>query len=364
MAKPDSHAYAENLVDSRTVVVSFSSLGVNSTDKPFELLGLLDRTDCASIVLRDVESTWYLAMQNCPPANLTNFLRSRVAKYERIICLGYSMGGYAALRFGPLLGADEILAFAPQSMLSSRALSDAGDFRWEQFLSRVRDEIGDTRALDLSPRSDGKRVSIFIASHGDQYDAIHAERLLPYARVVRLGSGPMEHSALVVALRESGLLRHLVGASVANTPFEDEGRWFTNWETSYNHIIDVTRVLRITNSISIDGFVNITSNNSIDLMTHSHYPIRLGARLYSIAKQIPTMEYRFDFQSPKLEYGTSYPFKFNLPLSEVGTMASELRIALVREGRFWFNDLGLGQASLDFAEGKLVHNKNSSPTPI
>jgi hypothetical protein len=173
----------------------------------------------------------------------------------------------------------------------------------------------------------------------------------------------MEHSALVVALRESGLLRHLVEASVANKPFEDEGRWFNNWELSYSHVIDITRVLRIGKSISIYGFLHVSGTNNIDLMKRSHQSIRLGARLFSIYQQITTSEYRFDFAYMELEPDRYYPFKFDIPLSDVRT-SSELRIALVREGRFWFNDLGLGQATLNLAEDKIAHGENLSRNSI
>ena len=44
--------------------------------------------------------------------------------------------GYAALLFGTLLGAEEVLCFAPQTVLDLDILADMGDHRWDWRLGR------------------------------------------------------------------------------------------------------------------------------------------------------------------------------------------------------------------------------------
>lgn len=49
----------------------------------------------------------------------TEYLRAAFEGYDRIICLGSSAGGYAAILFGSLLKVDSVIAFIPQTVLTS-----------------------------------------------------------------------------------------------------------------------------------------------------------------------------------------------------------------------------------------------------
>jgi esterase/lipase len=45
------------------------------------------------------------------------YLKEQLKNYDKIICLGVSAGGYAALLFGSLLNAHSVIAFIPQTLL-------------------------------------------------------------------------------------------------------------------------------------------------------------------------------------------------------------------------------------------------------
>ena len=49
-----------------------------------------------------------------------DYLKDKFKGYERVICLGASAGGYAAILFGSLLNVDTVIAFIPQTKLKSR----------------------------------------------------------------------------------------------------------------------------------------------------------------------------------------------------------------------------------------------------
>lgn len=46
-------------------------------------------------------------------------LKEKFEGYDRVICLGASAGGYAAILFGSLLNVDSVIAFIPQTVLKS-----------------------------------------------------------------------------------------------------------------------------------------------------------------------------------------------------------------------------------------------------
>jgi len=48
------------------------------------------------------------------------YLKDRFKHYERVICLGASAGGYAAMLFGSLLNVHTVIAFIPQTTLRSK----------------------------------------------------------------------------------------------------------------------------------------------------------------------------------------------------------------------------------------------------
>jgi esterase/lipase len=48
------------------------------------------------------------------------YLKEQFKNYERVICLGASAGGYAAILFGSLLNVDTVVAFIPQTKLRSK----------------------------------------------------------------------------------------------------------------------------------------------------------------------------------------------------------------------------------------------------
>lgn len=48
------------------------------------------------------------------------YLKPKIENYDRVVCLGASAGGYAAILFGSLLNVDSVIAFIPQTVLTSK----------------------------------------------------------------------------------------------------------------------------------------------------------------------------------------------------------------------------------------------------
>ena len=94
-------------------------------------------------------------------------IKALKSKEEKYIGYGSSMGGYAAIAFGPNYGADYFVATAPQASLSADFVSKIGEYRWRDAwpifhrdLIRTRQE-GATRGLVfVDPQMEQDRLHV------------------------------------------------------------------------------------------------------------------------------------------------------------------------------------------------------------
>jgi len=347
-----------------TLLIVFSSVGVDGGDKAFEFAGLAERPDCSVMLLRDVAASWYHATPGIDGgvAGLAAFLAERTSAYERVVCLGYSMGGYAALLFGRLLAADAILAFAPQTVLACEVLDGWGDGRWARMLAPLQAR-GDPDCMDLARLFSmrdlalpDQAVTLFTTSLGEDLDALHAARLSSHAVIVPISDAPVLHSAIMVALRESGLLREIIDAALggaaapAPAPAPAVLERYNAWMAARRHRLAVDSA---TAEVTAEGRARFSGQvvvgpHSIDLEPGGRGAVRLGVRVWPRGRPgLPLREDRFHFAETRLEAGQAYPFHFDLELADLDPGPHELTVALVQEGRFWFDDLGFASVALD-----------------
>jgi Cupin-like domain len=87
------------------------------------------------ILVRDFENAWYHRGVRGLGNNIDEVrdsLQKLIAEINpnQIVTIGQSMGAYAAILFGQLLGVDKVLAFGPLSNLNSQNALSIGDTRW------------------------------------------------------------------------------------------------------------------------------------------------------------------------------------------------------------------------------------------
>jgi pimeloyl-ACP methyl ester carboxylesterase len=97
------------------------------------------------ILMRDTINAWY--HRGVPGLGdhvdeVAQSLRSLIAAISpgRIYTVGQSMGGYAAILFGMLLGADRIAAFGPVSYLDPERARRDSDLRYLTIMQELRDD--------------------------------------------------------------------------------------------------------------------------------------------------------------------------------------------------------------------------------
>lgn len=100
--------------------LSFGGVRMGSGMPPFEFTASLSSRGVPGYFIKDFRQSWYhegLLGLSRDIAGTHLFLQELVARQgcKKLVTLGNSAGGYAAILFGALLNADRVAAFAPQA---------------------------------------------------------------------------------------------------------------------------------------------------------------------------------------------------------------------------------------------------------
>ncbi len=212
----------------RAVVVAFGSRHVNKDTIPFEWIRTLEHLPAAKIYVRDIYQLWY--QKGLPgiagsPEGVRDYLCRLIAGQDinRIVTIGGSMGGYAALLFGSLMEADEALSFAGQTFLPTRRGRMLVKAVWKRewpILKKhwelVSDPTLDHKYFDLKPLlrdSGGQTVYHLYYSSAVKKDAIHAMHVADLENVsLHMRSDPGHH--LARAMHNSGELDRVLRKAI------------------------------------------------------------------------------------------------------------------------------------------------------
>lgn len=202
---------------SRTAVIACGGLVGAIGFPPFEFFNLTQGLPVTRIFLRDIHQLWYQrGLPGVAPDidGIAAFLRGilREVGAERVVVVGNSMGGYAAIVMGLLLDADLVHAFVPQTFMDPRRLRLHRDRRFARHVHRVRAVRG-RRYLDLRRlihrRPPGRcRINVYYCPDHDE-DRAHAERLRGLGPV-RLHRFPGGGHELIRHLRDDGTLKRIL----------------------------------------------------------------------------------------------------------------------------------------------------------
>jgi hypothetical protein len=214
---------------SSTVLVAFAGLPGHGAP-PFEFFDVAHDLEVKKAYLRDLDHAWYHAgvrgFADSPNA-LVDKLREilKAADANRVVFVGSSAGGWAALMFGALLDVDLVLAFSPQTTLDEQELGGANDTRWDRWLSRARrqnllleDRLDLRQVLESNPPSEGRRRVIHYAST-HELDRFHAERLAELPGIELVGHDEEQaRGGMIRYLGMSERLGPILADAVADQP--------------------------------------------------------------------------------------------------------------------------------------------------
>jgi hypothetical protein len=219
--------------DSSTLLVTFGGLGSFGGKPSFEFGSVTSAIPVKRLFVRDPHQCWYhrgVPRYGRTVTGVAESLRGLLdgCEFDRLVATGNSAGGYAALVFGTLLGADAVLSFAPQTVLDWSVLEGWEDRRWE-FILRPLTVKGELQApwqdlRDALPRA--RRADTVYDVFFDETirgDRLHAERLrgLEGVRLHRFGHGGHE---LVRRLRDCGALERVLRRAAMLCASDPAGR--------------------------------------------------------------------------------------------------------------------------------------------
>jgi hypothetical protein len=195
--------------ESSRLIIAFGGLaGVIGEIPPFEFMRILAPVDAKTAFLRDEARSWYHRGVDEVGDDIdavAEHLRSLAAQVERVVTIGVSAGGYAALLFAALISC-EAHAFSPQTFIDPELRRIHGDERWSGWIAELDGDL-DPRYADLAPVIAGSESECHVYyGTGHALDVIHAEHVgdLPQVTLHPFEGG--EHN-LVKGLRDSGWLQ-------------------------------------------------------------------------------------------------------------------------------------------------------------
>ncbi|HHJ51392.1 MAG TPA: hypothetical protein ENJ88_10895 [Phaeodactylibacter sp.] len=202
---------------SETLIVSFAGLGAGNNCPPFEFGGALRNFDVKKALVRDPENYAYhggLRGLSKDIDQTAAYLRDLFKRSgaTRIVTLGNCQGGYAAMLFGALAGADECVVFAPLTFLDSANRLLYGETRWPEGFERIYTAPSPSpEYYDLCELDALRELPITLyydTTH--PIDSQHSERLLerfPHIQAERIEGGG---HLFVLALKRRGHLNRIL----------------------------------------------------------------------------------------------------------------------------------------------------------
>jgi pimeloyl-ACP methyl ester carboxylesterase len=205
--------------ESRTLLIAFGGMAGGLGMPPFEMFKATGDLPVKRVFVRDLHQAWYhrgIPGSGDSISEVADSLERLIAPHEidRLVAVGTSAGGYAALLFGTLLGAHTAIAFGPQTVLDLEILAGMGDHRWDPQVKEL-EALGclDEQWVDL--RSALPRIGRTATRYQLHFDPLmaldraHCERLADLDRItlhLREGAG---HN-IARDMREAGELEPLL----------------------------------------------------------------------------------------------------------------------------------------------------------
>lgn len=201
-------------------LVAFGGIRGGVGIPPYEFFRVTDDLPVRRIFVRDLDQVWYLQGIRGLGGTLpeaASALREMIVPSARVVTTGNSAGGFAAIAFGALLGADEVHAFSPQTALDRRHRLMWLDLRWWRQMGGVRRLDVDPDLLDLRRFLDRHAARAVHVHHSADHgrDRRHAKHLAG-VRGVTLHPHEGGGHRLVAELRDRGDLDRILTEAIAH----------------------------------------------------------------------------------------------------------------------------------------------------
>ena len=226
--KKESSGFLHHTGSSKeALILAFSALQ-HRCDPVFEFSRMLgERRDVDVIFIKDTENLWYQAGTNGAIGSIqqiVRYLREYVQDgYKRVVTMGASMGGYAALAIMPMMPKiDACLALAPQTFVDVENRIRYGDRRWPERMTIINNALKKTMFFDLKTLYmklgyNGRTIHLIYGN--DAHDRAHAIHMKDIAGVQLIEVAHADHY-VGRKLKEQGNLEMIIDKVVRGEPIE------------------------------------------------------------------------------------------------------------------------------------------------
>jgi hypothetical protein len=218
ISDPKLSAIIDLFYRDRPLLIAFGGIAGALAIPPYEFFGLTRDLDINKIYLRDLSQTWYHSGLPGISRNIeetASFLKRKAseASTDKVVLVGNSMGGYAAILFGILLKATVVHAFSPHTFIGNRKYIRSKN-RIEYLHAKFSRKYFDLRRV-MAVCSNAVSCNVYY-DPADKLDKSHAFHLKGSNNVTLFPFHGAGH-CLVKALRDSGQLRDILLSSLNHT---------------------------------------------------------------------------------------------------------------------------------------------------
>jgi hypothetical protein len=191
--------------------LAFAGLNLGMGMPPFEFLRSLSARDIPGWFIKDFYQSWYqkgLLGLTHSPTETADYLRNLIgdANGRRLVTLGASSGGYAAILYGCWLGAEKVLAFSPQSLINRRIVSQYAAIDTPETLRFLDRSAGILNLRQfLMEQERAPRITVYYGSDHEQ-DTKEALQLEGLDSVTLIPVPGVEGHSITGELRKRGQL--------------------------------------------------------------------------------------------------------------------------------------------------------------
>jgi hypothetical protein len=223
LRKAESAVLVEKGHDDSVLLIAFTGFIHRLSMRVYEFFEATKDAGYSRILLRDKHKVWYhrgIDRQRPNYPSLIKYLNSEIEQLQpkKVICLGTSAGGYAAIVAGHHLRADYVHAFAPDTLLDVSLGSCIKGIwsaryswsRWKLFFSRSAQQ-GFFNLANLLDRHNGKTIYYIHHCASAQRDVECAARLEHLPGVVSMPYPCSTHS-VAFFLAQQGFLPKILDA--------------------------------------------------------------------------------------------------------------------------------------------------------
>ncbi|MDJ0390416.1 tetratricopeptide repeat protein [Roseomonas sp. E05] len=191
-----------------TLLLTFTGLGFDTTQlqrRQFAARSVAEKLGLPAIGVVAKEPNWFPQHEM---ALLTPAILRTSQNFRRVVAYGFSMGGYAALKYSRAFAADYVIAFSPQWSI------DPAIAPWET--SYVRYLRPFHKGMEIGPGDvSGSIYIVYDDLHADTKNANKIAEVAPVNRIVARHLGHATWDAMLSSAAMGRLIQHVIDGDVA-----------------------------------------------------------------------------------------------------------------------------------------------------